>query len=80
MVHKLQQIKNSPQDHPLGHTKIQKAGPAAQSNARAEFRRSSAGVTQVVSASDLDPYYGLGTDTRDLVLGRLTLALRLMLP
>ena len=80
MVHKLQQIKNSPQDHPWGHTKIQKAKPADPSNARSEFRGSSAGVTEVVSASNLDPFYGLGKDTRALVLGRLTLVLRLMLP
>ena len=60
--------------------KIQKAGPADPSNARSEFRGSSDGVTRVVSASDLDAYFGLGTDRRNLVLGRLTLVLRLMLP
>ena len=67
-------------DNSWGHTKIQKAEPADPSDARSEFRGSSARVTGVVSASDLDPNYGLGTDTRDLVLGRLTLVLRLMLP
>ncbi len=38
VVHKLQQIKNSPQDHPWGHTKTPKAEPADPSNARSEFR------------------------------------------
>ena len=78
-MRKLQQIKNSPQDHPWGHTKIQEIKPADPSNARYKFQGSNAGVTGVVSASDLDTYYGLRTDKRDLVLGRLTLVLRLML-
>ena len=30
--------KDSPQDHPWGHTKIPKAEPADPSNARSEFR------------------------------------------
>ena len=45
-MHKLQQIKHSPQDHPWGHTKIQKAEPADPSNARSEFRGSSGGVPE----------------------------------
>ena len=73
-------MKNSPLNHPWGHTKIRKAEPTDPSSARPEFLGSNAEVTGVVSASASKPYSWLGADTRDLVLGCLTLVLRLMLP